>query len=62
MPTFRSSPTIRGEPQLGLATDILRISALISLDTGGLPGLACLLNQAQWSRKRLRCQAITVLG
>jgi hypothetical protein len=44
MPSLRSSPTIRGEPQPTLAADILRINALTSFDTGGLPGLPCLLN------------------
>jgi hypothetical protein len=47
IPSFRNSPTIRGEPQPGLAADILRINALISSDTVGLPGLPCLLNLAQ---------------
>ena len=37
IPGFRNSPTIRGEPQPGLAADILRINALISSDTVGLP-------------------------
>ena len=47
IPSLRSSPTIRGEPQLILASDILRINALISSGTCGLPGLPCLLNLAQ---------------
>jgi hypothetical protein len=47
IPGFHNSPTIRGEPQLILASDILRINALISSDTVGLPGLPCLLNLAQ---------------
>jgi len=61
MPSLRNSPTIRGEPQPLLASSILRINALISFGKGGLPGLPCLLSSAQWSRKRLPCQAITVL-
>jgi hypothetical protein len=47
MPSFFNSPTILGEPQPTLATDILRINSLISFDIGGLPGLPCLLNLAQ---------------
>ena len=47
MPSLPNSPTIRGEPQPGLASDILRINALISFDTDGLPGLPCLLSLAQ---------------
>ena len=47
MPSLRSSPTIRGEPQPILASDNLRINDLISFDTVGLPGLPCLLNLAQ---------------
>jgi hypothetical protein len=47
MPSFFNSPTIRGEPQPTLASDIFRINALISFDIGGLPGLPCLLNLAQ---------------
>jgi hypothetical protein len=38
MPSLRSSPTIRGEPQLILASDILRINALISSGTRHRPG------------------------
>jgi hypothetical protein len=47
MPSLRNSPTIRGEPQPTLAADILRINALISVDTGGLPGLSRWLNLLQ---------------
>jgi hypothetical protein len=47
MPSLRNTPTIRGEPQPTLATDILRINALISSDTDDLPGRPCLLNLAQ---------------
>ena len=47
MPSLRSSPTIRDEPRLILASDIFRINALISSGTCGLPGLPCLLNLAQ---------------
>jgi hypothetical protein len=45
--SFRSSPTIRGEPQLTFATDITRINSMISAGTDGLPGLLRLLNLAQ---------------
>jgi hypothetical protein len=47
MPSLLGSPTIRGEPQPTLAADILRINALISLDTGGLPSLPYLRNLVQ---------------
>ena len=54
IPGFRNSPTIRGEPQPGLAADILRINALISSDTVGLPGLPCLLNLSPMIAKALQ--------
>jgi hypothetical protein len=53
MPYLRNSQTIRGDPQPTLASDILRINALISFDTGGLPGLPCLLNVAHMIAKAL---------
>ena len=47
MPSFRNSPTVRDEPQPGLATDTLRISALTFLDIGSLPGLPLGLKLAE---------------
>jgi hypothetical protein len=44
-PQFPDNPG--GERQLGLATNILPISALTSSDTAGIPGLLCWLNIAQ---------------
>jgi hypothetical protein len=37
IPSFRSSPWIRGAPQSGLSCAILRISARASADTAGRP-------------------------
>jgi len=45
--SLRSSPTVRGETQLGFAIEILRISALIPFDTVVRPGPPYLLNFAQ---------------
>jgi hypothetical protein len=39
MPSLRSYPTIRGETQPTLAADILRINALISLETVRIIGM-----------------------
>jgi hypothetical protein len=61
MPSLASSPTIRGDPQDGLALDIRRIRSRISLATAGLPG-ALRDSLAQWSRNLRRCQAMTVEG
>ena len=62
IPSLRSSPTIRGDPQHGLARDILRMSCLTSGAVEGRPGLAFPLMRAQCSRKRSRCHAMTVRG
>jgi hypothetical protein len=62
MPSFRSSPTMRGDPQVGFACHIMRISSRTSLTMVGRPDLPCWLNRRQWSRNRCRCQAITVRG
>ncbi len=53
---------MRGDPQEGLARDILRISSRISGAMRGRPGVPNLLNRVQWLRNRLRCQEMTVLG
>ena len=62
MPSFCSSPTIRGEPQVGFACHIVWISSRTSLATAGRPGVPCWLKRRQWSRKRWCCQAMTVRG
>jgi hypothetical protein len=63
IPTFLSSPRIRGEPYNGFALDIVRIRSRTSLATQGRPGsLPLRLNPAQCFRKRRRCQAPTVSG
>jgi hypothetical protein len=41
MPSLRSSPTIRGEPQVGFAHHIVRMSSRTSLAIAGRPGFPC---------------------
>jgi hypothetical protein len=60
--SFRSSLRMRGDPQAGLDSDILRMRSRSSLAMGGRPGLPRRLGRVQWSRNRLRCQEMTVLG
>src|SRR5258708_29004133 len=62
MPSLRSSPWIRGAPQIGLSRLIFRISLRISFDTGGRPGWPRRTFQVQNNRNPLRCQAMTVAG
>jgi hypothetical protein len=62
IPIFRSSPTIRGDPQSGLAVDICRISARTSFGTAGRPGRPGRESRAQCSRNFRRRHAITVRG
>jgi hypothetical protein len=62
MPSFPNSPTIRGVPHSELAAETLRMSSRISSLISGLTGFPDLLSRFQWSRKRLRCHAITVAG
>ena len=62
MPSLRSSLVMRGDPQDGLARDILRMRSRTSLAMAGLPGIPRRLSRVQWSRNRLRCQEMTVLG
>ncbi len=47
IPSFPSSPTIRGEPQSGLAFEIRRIRSRTSMGTFGLPGLLLWLSLRQ---------------
>jgi hypothetical protein len=60
-PSFNSSPWMRGAPHRGLAKLILRIRAMTSRDTEGLPSGGRLFH-LQYSRNPCRCQAITVSG
>jgi len=62
MPSLASSPAMRGDPQAGLAVDILRIRARTSSATAGRPGRRRPLRRAQWSRNRRRCHRMTVAG
>ncbi len=59
IPSFRSSATIRGEPQVGLACHIRLMRFRNSRDIRGRPGW---LNARQYSRNRLFCQMVTVRG
>ena len=52
IPNFCNSPKIRGDPHCGLAAEMSRISARISVLIVGLPGRPVRLRRAQWSRKR----------
>ena len=62
MPSFASSPTICGEPQVGFILDRVRMSSWTSLGVAGRPGLPFLDNWVQCSLKRLRRHRITVSG
>jgi hypothetical protein len=62
IPIFASSPTIRGDPQSGLAEDILRIRSRTSPETVGRPGFPDRLSLRQCSRNRRRRHAMTVSG
>jgi hypothetical protein len=62
MPSFRSSLWMRGDPQEGLAREILRRRSRISGAMRGRPGVPGRLSRVRWSRNRLRRQEITVLG
>ena len=62
MPSFASSPTVCGEPQVGFMVDMVRISSCTFLRVAGRPGLPFLDNRVQCSLNRLRCHRITVFG
>src|SRR5687767_10707102 len=47
MPSLRSSPTMRGEPQVGLLHHMSRIKSRTSLEMGGRPGLPLWLSRRQ---------------
>ena len=62
-PSFKSSPWMRGAPQVGFSATMRKISARISWLTRFRPPL-CLAweSHLQYSRKPARCQPTTVLG
>jgi len=62
IPSFASSPTICGEPQVGFIADMVRISSWTSLGVAGRPGLPFLDSRVQCSLNRLHCHRITVSG
>ena len=62
MPSFRSSPWIRGAPHRGFAAAIRVTRALISALTGGRPPVGRPESLVQYSRKRRRCHRRTVSG
>ena len=47
MPSFPSSPTMRGVPHSGLALEMVRINSRISTLICGRPGFPALLSRAQ---------------
>lgn len=61
-PSFRSSPWIRGAPQSGLASAMVRTSLRISALTRGRPTPFACDNLHQYRLNRLRCHEITVSG
>src|SRR4029453_14686732 len=61
IPSFNSSPGMRGAPHSGFAVDISRINARTSGETAGRPK-GCRLFQVQNKPKPCRCHAITVSG
>jgi hypothetical protein len=56
MPSFSSSPWIRGAPQSGFSRLIFRINWRVSFATVGRPGRPRRIFHVQNSRKPLRCQ------
>src|SRR5207237_5873381 len=61
-PSLRSSPWMRGAPQRGLASAIVRTSSATSEPTDGRPVRPRRDLQVQKARKPCRCQRITVSG
>ena len=60
-PTFKSSPWIRGAPQRGLASAMVRMSVRTSVGVVGRPRRRRLF-QVHHRRTPRRCQAMTVSG
>jgi len=61
-PSLSSSPWMRGAPQRGLASAMVRTSWAISAPIGGRPVRPRRDFQVQKARKPCRCQRITVSG
>jgi hypothetical protein len=62
-PSMRSSPCIRGAPQVGFSTTIRKISSRTSFGVRLLPTCARTLEiNLQYIRKPVRCQRTTVSG
>ena len=62
-PSMRSSPWIRGAPQVGFSATIRKINSLTSLDVGLLPtGVLAREISRQYKRKPARCHRTTVSG
>src|SRR5215472_6530788 len=62
-PSIRSSPWIRGAPQLGFSATIWKISSRTSFDVGLLPtGFRTLEITLQYQRNPARCHRTTVSG
>jgi hypothetical protein len=59
---FPSSPMMRGLPHNGFAPETFRMSLRTSLLIGGGPAFRPRILPTQSSRKRWRCEAITVAG
>jgi len=60
---MRSSPCIRGAPQVGFSATIRKINSRTSLDVGLLPtGVLALEISRQYKRKPARCHRTTVSG
>jgi hypothetical protein len=62
MPSFRSSPWMRGAPHKGFAAAIFLTRAAISARMGGRPPVGRPESRVQYSRKRRRCHRRTVSG
>jgi hypothetical protein len=62
MPSFRSSPWMRGAPHRGFAAAIVRTRLAISVLTQGRPPVGRRESWVQYSRKRRRCHRRTVSG
>src|SRR5438445_1453033 len=60
IPSFRSSPWIRGAPHRGFAVAMRVIKVLISAGTAGRPPVEQPESLLQYSRKRRRCHRRTV--
>jgi hypothetical protein len=62
IPSFSSSPAMRGAPHPELARDIRRMSCLTSTGIAGRPGFCLRLSLAQCSLHLRRCHLMTAAG